>query len=113
MKAKENFSFKKEWMPTDSMRGGYFPKYYVAGANDTGMFSDSPCRSDIAKAELDMVRKHLRKHGIGTRSMWCESSNVFLIRRFIIVKPSDMDRAKALVSELIKNIDTNLLYENN
>jgi len=113
MKAKENFSFKKEWISTDAWRGGYFPKYYVAGANDTGMFGDSPCRSDVAKSELGMVKSYLRNHGIGTRSMWCESSNVFMIRRFIIVRPSDMDRAKELVSELMKNIDTNLLYENN
>lgn len=106
----KGFSTKKEWIATDGWRGGYFPLYYVAGANDTGMWSDSPCRSDIAKAELEGVRKHLRKNGISTRLMCCQSSNVFMMRRFVIVKPQDLDRALALVSEYMDATETTLLY---
>jgi len=112
METKEKFVMKKQWVSTDAWRGGYFPFYYVAGANDTGTWDDSPCRSEVATSELKQVREHLKRNGVSSRAMVCQSSNIFMVRRFIVVKPSDFDRAKSLVQQFMENNPTSLLYGN-
>ena len=97
------------WVSTDGWRGYQRPIYAIAGANDTGMWDDSPCPSDVAERELNDLKKKLR--GIPHEEMVCETSNVFCIHRYIIVPPFYLNKAKEIVSEHINNTQTRLLYE--
>ena len=108
-------STKKKWISTGAYRGYWEPIYHVAGANDTGMASDSPCPSDVATKELKMVKGFLRRHRIGVKEMACQTSNVFCVHRYIVVSEADYMRARQLVSEHYNSKlrkETRLLYIN-
>jgi hypothetical protein len=104
------WDMSKSWVSTDGMRGYEQPAYAVCGANDTGMWDDSPCRSDIAEAELTAVKKALSKAKIQTKLMTCESSNVFCVHHYLIVRPKDIQKARDIVSSHVETVQTNLLY---
>lgn len=93
---------------SDAWRPVFMPVHAVAGANDTGKWSDSPCPSDTATAELEAVKAALSKAGIPTRDKVLNSSNVFMVRRFVVVRPCDAARAREIVSDMIEG--TTLLY---
>ena len=101
-------SLKKQWVSSGGYRGYSEPKSAVCGANDTGMWSDSPCRSDVATKELWMAKSILRKNNIPFRHIYCESSNVFCSHRYLCVPDKDIERAKELIEPIIK--ETTLLY---
>lgn len=109
LKSPTDFNFQKIYIRTDGWRGYEQPKYAVAGANDTGMFEDSPCPSSVCNAELKAVKKALK--GIPVRSMVCQSSNVFCAHRYLVVPPAYVDQAKEIVRNYIKENETRLLYE--
>lgn len=92
-------SLAKRWVNSDGWRGRYEPIYYVAGANDTGGYSDSPCPTGVCKRELQMVKDYLRKNGIKYREMMCATSNVFCVSRYVVVSAMDLDRAVGLIDE--------------
>lgn len=96
------------WVSSDGWRGSYVPKYAVLAANDTGMYSDSPCRSEIAMREIGQAMFALTKSGIPTKVLTCETSNVFLIKHFIITRPCDYTKAREMADALTD--DTKLLY---
>ncbi len=100
----------KVWKSIDGMRGYEEPTYAVCGANDTGMWDDSPCRSDVAEAELTEAKKVLKKSGIATKLMTCESSNVFCVHHYLIVVPRDKQRAEAIIKQYLEDNYTQLLY---
>lgn len=77
------------------------PKYAVCGANDTGMWSDSPAPSNVREHELGEARAALEAAGIATKDRVLNSSNVFMVRCFLIVQPVNYDRARAIVEPLI------------
>lgn len=112
---KTKISTKKRWVQSSGWRGYYEPIYWVAGANDTGSFSDSPCPTKIATAELAKVRRILRRNGIRYREVPTQSSNVFCIHRYLVVSEADHARACEIVADNynseLKHI-TNLLYVN-
>ena len=108
--SQDKFSIKTYYVRLDGWRGYSEPIYAVAGANDTGTFSDSPCPTDIAKAELRAIGQLLRKQGIKFRQMVCQSSNVFCIHRYIICMPKDAQAARAIAKEYIANHYTRLAY---
>ena len=92
-------SLAKRWVNTNGLRGRYEPLYYVAGANDTGSWGDSPCPTGVCKRELQMVKDYLRKNGIKYREMVCATSNVFCVSRYVVVSAMDLDRAVGLIDE--------------
>lgn len=110
----QNFSTKKRWVSSDGWRGYEEPLYYVAGANDTGTYSDSPCHSDVATKELNEVKSLLRKSKIKYREIYLKSSNVFCAHRYIIVTPAQFELAKDIVNEyyVTAKSNTRLLYVN-
>ncbi len=55
---------RKVWISTSGWRGYEQPVDAVCGANDTGMWKDSPCKSDVRERELNMVKDILRKNKI-------------------------------------------------
>lgn len=101
-------SLKKVWVATDGWRGYEQPISAVCGANDTGGWSDSPCPTSRALAELAKAKSVLRKAGIPSKSTICRSSNVFCAHRYICVPEERIAEAKALIAPLVA--ETRLLY---
>ena len=100
----------KVWKHIDGWRGYEEPTYAVCGANDTGMWDDSPCRSDVAEADLTEAKKVLKKSGIATKLITCESSNVFCVHHYLIVMPKDKQKAEAIIKQHLEDNYTQLLY---
>jgi len=104
------FSKKITWIATDGWRGYSQPLFAVGGANCTGSSWDSPCPTNITEQEIMLMRSALRKAKINTRLMVCRSSNVFCVDVYIIVKPKDLEQGRAVVKQLLKEVDTTLAY---
>jgi hypothetical protein len=93
---------------TDAWRGYEQPTNAIAGANNTGNFSDSPCPENVCLSELDQVKKIMIQNNIPYKLVWCGSSNVFCMRGYIVVPGLLKRRAKKLIAHLPEN--TQLLY---
>ena len=109
--ALEQYDTTIEWISTGGYRGYDQPIYAVCGANDTGMWADSPCRSDVATSELTGVTEALNELSIPNREMQTHSSNVFCTHRYLIVPPDFLDKAKDIVKSYYQSTKTELLYE--
>lgn len=82
----------------DGWRSYMVPSRAIVGASDTGMWPDSPCRSDDVAEELKRFRREvLRPARIRSRTVTGASSNVFCAKRWIVVAEKDFDRAVRLV----------------
>ena len=81
------------------------PIFAVAGANDTGTWSDSPNPSHSVNSEILKLRSSLKKIGIPSRTSWTPSSNVFMTRRWIVVPQAQLSQAKARVSPMFKKLN--------
>lgn len=88
------------------------PIYAVAGANDTGSWSDSPCPTVDVNKELAMIKKELAQAGVPTKEFGTHSSNVFMGRRWLVAPIDKFPMAKKLAKKLIKKheSDTKYLY---
>jgi predicted phosphodiesterase len=106
-----SFDTSTKWVASDGWRGYSEPTYGVFGANDTGMWEDSPCRSDVAEAELTGAEKFLKSHDIPTKIMTEETSNVFCVHHYVIVPPKYYEKAKELAKEYYESTYTTLLYK--
>ena len=106
----KQFVLTTTWVSTDGWRGYSQPTYAVCGANDTGMWDDSPCRSDVAEKELNEAKAVLKRSKIPTKLMTTESSNVFCVHHYLVVPPYYHEDAINLVREHLRNTETNLLY---
>lgn len=104
------FDTTTKYIRTDGWRGYSQPVYAVCGANDTGMWEDSPARTDVCLMELERAAKAL--NGIPHKFVTSGTSNVFCIHRYLIVPPSYIEKARELFTvyyELAKD-NTQLLY---
>ena len=101
-------SKKTRWVKSDGWRGYYEPINAVAGANNTGGWSDSPCPSHVCESEINGFRKLLRKEKIRSVISVCQTSNVFCVHVYVLVDPQDRERAKEIASDYQK--DTRLFY---
>lgn len=86
------------------------PIYAVAGANDTGTWEDSPNPSYEVNDELKGVQKFLQEKGIKSKIVHTRSSNLFMIRRWIIVEPDKFAEAKKLTTEYLKEKESLTKY---
>lgn len=77
----------------DGWRGYSIPTLALYGASDCGTWSDSPAPSSSVLAELESMRSTLRSLGFKTRLAWTESSNAFMIKRWILIQGKDIERA--------------------
>jgi hypothetical protein len=102
---------KTSWQSTDAWRGYNKPYYAVAGSSDTGMWEDSPAPSNIVNEELMDLKSHLKKHGINAKLMHTESSNVFMVKRWLIVDGPKFEEAKRLVKEYLATHETSHIHE--
>jgi hypothetical protein len=99
---------KMRYVKTDGWRGYSEPITAVCGANNTGSWSDSPCPEHICLSELDQAKTELIKENIPYSFTWAETSNVFCVHGYILVKGKIRQRAKELIKPLIS--ETRLLY---
>jgi len=113
-KVKENgraiFDTTMKYVKTDGWRGYHEPVYAVCGANNTGMWSDSPCRTDVCLRELDGAIKALK--GIPIKRMTCASSNVFCVHEYVIVPPDHVEKARKIIEQYYETVrdSVKLLY---
>jgi hypothetical protein len=101
-------SEKKTWVRTDGWRGYEQPINAVGGANNTGTWSDSPCPTHVALAEIEAFRKQLRKVGIRSKLLGCATSNVFCQHIYVLVHPENRERAYEIAKG--HENDTRLFY---
>lgn len=99
---------KTKWISSGGYRGYEEPINAIAGANNTGSYSDSPCPEKTCLNELDQVKKIMIQNNIPYELVWCNSSNVFCIHGYIVVPGRLKRRAKKLIEHLLEN--TQLLY---
>jgi hypothetical protein len=86
----------------DGWRGYRIPGPAVAGASDTGTWSDSPCPTPDVKREIQRFqREALRPAGIASRTRMGGSSNVFCGKRWVVVDAADWPKAKELADAWI------------
>lgn len=86
------------------------PIYAVAGANDTGTWEDSPNPSYKVNEELKALQKHLEEKGIKSKIVHSESSNVFMIRRWIVPEQDKFEEAKKLADKYLKEKENKTKY---
>jgi hypothetical protein len=84
------------------------PIHAICGVNDTGSSEDSPCPSEVANIELDMVKDILKENGIKFKSISVPTNNAFCIAKYIVVSEEDRYKALELIDHLL--FETRLLY---
>tara|TARA_R110002020_G_scaffold70096_2_gene181968 strand:+ start:315 stop:644 length:330 start_codon:yes stop_codon:yes gene_type:complete len=108
MKTKINTT-KTEYIRIDGWRGYSQPVNAIGGCNDTGMWEDSPCKSDVAEKEIKQFQKILRNNKIKYRTTNGTSSNVFCGKIYVCVNKKDRQEASLLARAHQEN--TTLFYE--
>lgn len=103
--------YRQRYHQTDGWRGFTIPARAVAGVSDTGMWDDSPCPSDKVRAELRMLRRELTQAGIHTRVRITQSSNVFMVKRWLVVtNHDDFPKAARLTLDWLARNDEHTDY---
>lgn len=88
---------KSRYHRTDGWRGYSIPAGAVIGSSDTGNWDDSPAPTEKVLKEIGRFRREvLRPAGIVSRLKWSQSSNVFMVKRWLVVSATDFDRAAQL-----------------
>lgn len=98
----------------DAWRAWPVPPRAIVGVDDTGMWSDSPCKSTDAQEEIARFRRDvLRPAGIRSTVKTGHTANVFCAVHWILVPAADFDSAVRLVKEHRDTIRFNyrLMYE--
>jgi hypothetical protein len=104
----------KRFHRIDAWRGFRIPGNAIAGASDTGMFSDSPCPSDRVKAEIKRFQEEcLKPAGIKSSSRSGGSSNAFCGKRWVLVDDADYPRAAQLAAAWLAEhkYDTHYIHD--
>jgi hydroxymethylpyrimidine pyrophosphatase-like HAD family hydrolase len=107
------FNEEMTYIETDGWRGYSEPKYAIAGANNTGNWSDSPCKSYICESEIKDIQDYLLSNGIKTIIKVCETTNVFCVHVYLIPKVKDYQKGIELVKKYLYENETQLLYKIN
>jgi hypothetical protein len=72
------------------------PEYAVVGSSDCGNWPDSPAPSGKVAPELEDFRKVLRANKIRSRIRFTPSGNACMVKRWVVVKRTDFEKAKRL-----------------
>ena len=96
---------KSRYRRLDGWRGYPIPRLAIAGASDTGDSSDSPCPTRNVKAEISRIQREvLRPLGIKSRTVYGHSSNIFCMKRWLVVPAGSFPAAaEATVAWLESN----------
>lgn len=95
---------------SDAWRRWSQPPFSVVGASDTGEWSDSPCPSAVAAAEIAKVRAVLKSAGIKSYEAWGATSNCFCAKRYAIVRGDQYKAAREVVESLEIDNDYRLVH---
>lgn len=94
---------KSRYHRIDGWRGYRIPAGAVIGASDTGNWDDSPAPTEKVLKEIGRFRMEvLRPAGITSRMRFSQSSNVFMVKRWLVVSASDFDRAAQLATDWLE-----------
>jgi hypothetical protein len=104
------FDLTKRYVKTDAWRGYEEYVYAVCGANDTGMWDDSPCPSNVRAKEIGDAVSLLKSKGIPTKEVVAETSNVFCVHVYVVVPPKYHEKAREIVREHIDSTENRLIY---
>jgi hypothetical protein len=105
------FDLTIKWISTGGYRGQEQPIYAVCAANNTGMWSDSPCPTEVCLNELIAARKAIKAVGIPVKEVVCSTSNVFCSVHYLVVPPKHVDKAREVVDKHLTEELTTLLYK--
>lgn len=95
---------QRRYNKIDGWRGYWVPALAVAGSSDTGSYPDSPCPSSEVNKELTRIRKEvLLPLGIKSRSRIGNSSNLFCVKRWLVVSKQDFQKAALAVVEWLND----------
>jgi hypothetical protein len=94
---------KKKWINTGGYRGYDQSAYAVAGSSYTGNLEDSPCPSYKVHSELKDFQEYLNQKGIKSKIKNTQSSNAFMMKRWVVVEPEKFGEAQRLAKEYIKS----------
>lgn len=101
----------ESYVRIDGWRGHTVPYFAVIGASDTGMWDDSPARSDTVESEIKSMQVLLNKKGIRSYVAHSVTSNVFCMKRWLIVKGKDFPAAVSAVRACSREIgEKKLVY---
>ena len=98
----------------DGWRGYRIPRFAIAGASDTGEFDDSPAPSNSVKAEIARLQREvLRPLGIKSRTVYGNSSNVFCMKRWLVVPRGSFGTAAAAAAQWLEKhrYDTRYIHD--
>lgn len=104
------FVITNAYKHTDGWRGYEEPIYAIVGANDTGMYSDSPCPSNIRESELNAIKTELSAKGIKTKQVVCQSSNVFCVHVYLVPQVKNVEKGREIVKQYLETNETRLAY---
>lgn len=101
------------WSPSDAWRGHEYPPFGVAGCSDCGTWGDSPAGSEEADAELSRLQQHLSSLGFHTSQRSTRSSNVFMVKRWLVCAPSQHAEIQAAANAWLTEHDgdTRLIHD--
>lgn len=95
----------------NSWRRWVEPFTAVAGCNDTGSWSDSPCPTSLADKEVERLLTYLRSKGFKPYQCYTQTSNVFCVARYICVPLHQVIKAREAIAELELRTDYTLAYD--
>lgn len=104
------FTTKSKYIRTDGWRGYSQPIYAIAGSSDTGNWEDSPAPSREVASEIKKFQSDMRKKGFNTRLFSSQSSNVFMMKRWVIVPPEQYSAAKAYADAWLSQHEDEIQY---
>lgn len=87
----------------DGWRGYSSPIFAVAGASNTGGWSDSPCRPETVEEEMAFLSTELKKTKIKTYQAWTETSNVFCVKIWLCVPGNRFEEARAIINPILES----------
>jgi hypothetical protein len=88
------------------------PQYAVVGSSDCGESAGyyNPAPSGAVEAELNRFRAHLREHQIKSRFQFTQSGNVCMLKRWVVVRSQDFERAADLARAWLEEHQADTRY---
>lgn len=90
---------RSSYMKIDGWRGYRKPVFAVEEVSDTGTWSDSPCPSSKAEEKVKETKRVLKAHGVKSYEAFGTTSNVFCMKRYVIVRGIDYAKAVDILKE--------------
>lgn len=87
------------------------PLTAIAGASNTGNWSDSPAKDDDCQREVQAFQAFLRKNKVPSSIAWGRTTNIFCVKVYVQVHPKHHDKARELLKQHLSETKTELLHD--